>query len=83
MRDPVFENVETKRNRTWIFKAFVNFRRFLSRNRKLMDSLNEFANILYTDFPSIFWRLVFLYGQRERERRKEVLEQTMTLLMSL
>lgn len=74
---------ERKRNRTWIFKAFVNFRRFLSRNRKLMDSLNEFANILYTDFPSIFWRLVFLYGQRERERRKEVLEQTMTLLMSL
>lgn len=77
---------ERKRNRTWIFKAFVNFGRFLSRNRKLMDSLNEFANILYTDFPSIFWRLVFLYGQREtteRERRKEVLEQTMTLLMSL
>lgn len=61
---------ERKRNRTWIFKAFVNFGRFLSRNRKLMDSLNEFANILYTDFPSIFWRLVFLYGQREREEKR-------------
>lgn len=61
-----------------IFKAliedFIGLKRRSWRNQKLMDSLNGFASYV-PDFPSIFWRLVFLYGQREsaeKERRKEV-----------